>query len=74
MNLDVDVGNTRVKWRLSHSDGVEYGAFARGEEPVFPDTPPHQVRVSSVAGSDYERSLSALIDETWGLQPWFART
>lgn len=74
MILDIDVGNTRVKWRYSGDGAVERGAYARGDNPIFPDTRPQLVRVSSVAGTDYETSLAMQLEEKWGLQAWFART
>ncbi len=74
MILDIDVGNTRVKWRAQSEEVCETGSYARLEQAILPAAVPQQVRVSSVAGTNYEDSLSALMIKRWGVQPWFART
>jgi len=77
--LQLDIGNSRVKWRLC-GDGEILG---RGIEPrlelarlffsVDAKAGPTQVWVSSVAGEEAEALLQQQIMEHWGVTPWFAR-
>jgi type III pantothenate kinase len=77
MILQLDIGNTRLKWRLVE-DGrlVEAGVSFRGVDPLLPELkfPPQQVWVSSVAGDDFELELRQSVQARWNVQPWFARS
>lgn len=76
MILDVDGGNTRLKWRLSKADGAtERGAgelealldtLARNEVPV------HLIRIASVAADDYKCRLSSALEDVTATKPVFA--
>ena len=79
MILQLDIGNTRVKWRQCHNGKV----LGRGVAPrlelaglfadIGKDASPAQVWVSSVAGEEAENRLRQQIVEQWGVSPWFAR-
>jgi type III pantothenate kinase len=74
MILDLDVGNTRVKWRKSHADGsavISHGAASRDNSNWINDlVVPNivRVRISSVAGQEVKDQLldsfTSLIDVT----------
>lgn len=80
MRLELDVGNTRAKWRLCDSSSVaQRGAVERCK--VFDlvrafeaSQTPRQVWVSSVAGEDLQEEFSSACSKAWGVRPWFART
>ncbi|MFT5484182.1 MAG: type III pantothenate kinase [Halieaceae bacterium] len=74
MILDIDVGNTRVKWRLGTGDAAIRGWYLRGDAANFAEAKPAAVRVSSVAGEIFEGELSEALQTRWGVVPWFART
>jgi type III pantothenate kinase len=78
--LQLDVGNSRAKWRL-----VEQGSIrARGEYSAADDASRQSllgcagsldhIWVSSVAAPAQDEALAALLGEQWGIDPWFART
>lgn len=74
MILQLDIGNTRVKWRLvDGADIVDGGAIVRGDGLDVPSLKraPEQVWVASVAG---ERLESLLKKEFSGQDVWFARS
>lgn len=76
MILQLDVGNTRLKWRLlDGSEFVERGALVRGgmDLPRLAHEP-KQVWVASVAGEELEIVLRQRITDAWGVEPWFARS
>ncbi|CAA0092834.1 Type III pantothenate kinase [Halioglobus japonicus] len=78
--LQLDVGNSSAKWRLVCGEAV----LARGN--YRPDDKASQavlfkcaeqldhIWVASVAASAAEDELSALLEQRWGIAPWFART
>jgi len=78
--LQLDVGNSRAKWRLVDRDGI----VARGEYSAADDASRKlllecagfidQAWISSVAAPAQEKSLGGLLAERWGIEPWFART
>ena len=78
--LQMDVGNSSAKWRLL-SDGV---VQARGRYCADDELSCRQllecadaldeIWISSVAGSQEESRLGALLRERWHVTPWFART
>lgn len=79
MILQLDIGNSRVKWRrCARGEILGRGAVPRlGLADMFTemgeDSRPAQVWVSSVAGEEAENLLQQQIREQWGLSPWFAR-
>lgn len=80
MILQLDIGNSRVKWRQrSGGETVGRGVLPRsGLAELFAemgmDKRPVQVCVSSVAGEDVESRLQRQVHEQWGLSAWFARS
>lgn len=74
MILQLDIGNTRLKWRLvDGTHTVDGGAIVRGDGLILPslEQVPAQVWVASVAGEEQEALLRR---EFTGLDVWFART
>jgi len=77
MILDIDIGNSRLKWLLR---GGREGPSMRGAFPhdPWPEQPfpgvasARRVRISSVMGAR-NPSLVALCRERWGVEPEFAR-
>ncbi len=78
--LLVDVGNSRIKWRLmnggSNLEGVcEHRALAdRGPLQWHSMLKPDSVLVSAVSGKDKNLALKSLCRRLWGLDPEFVRT
>ena len=74
MILQLDIGNTRLKWRLVEgTEFVDGGAIVRGAGLNLPplEQVPQQVWVASVAG---EEQAALLRQEFSGLDVWFARS
>jgi type III pantothenate kinase len=78
--LQLDVGNSRAKWRLVNGDGlVARGAYSSGDEASKQSLLDcsgslEHIWIASVATPAQERELGALLSERWGVTPWFART
>jgi type III pantothenate kinase len=77
--LDLDVGNSRVKWRYVARDRVERGAFDRAEGWLDPNWNgktfrPRRVRVSSVAGVAANRGLHRAVLSSFDVRAEFARS
>ena len=78
--LQLDVGNSSAKWRLLHNGVVA----ARGKYVATEQTSraallacteqPEQIWISSVATAEAEADLARLLQDRWGVTPWFART
>lgn len=75
--LDVDVGNSRIKWRLAGSDGVPKEGAARRSDAVdvggLPPGKVARVRVSSVADKAWNSSFEEALRARFGVAPEFAR-
>jgi len=78
--LQLDVGNSSVKWRLVRRGQISHrGSYQRGddrEQQVLlscADALDH-IWIASVAAPTTEAELAALLQEQWGVPPWFART
>ncbi|GMG88661.1 type III pantothenate kinase [Biformimicrobium ophioploci] len=77
--LELDVGNTRAKWRLLE-DGIvaQRGTAATGAlnalEVQWAEFSPDRVRVANVGGLRVAAQLEALARKIWGLEPLFAQT
>lgn len=85
MILEIDAGNTRIKWRLCNGRQVLERGFGSPENmagmfdelaarPAIPVGGPLRVRVASVRGGAFEHSLQALLLDRWGVLPEFARS
>ncbi|MDP1932710.1 MAG: type III pantothenate kinase [Gammaproteobacteria bacterium] len=77
MILDIDVGNSRLKWRLSHGDGgiVQRGSCA--DESEFGDVDLvgglQRVRIANVRGESVVSMLNDICRKRWHLTPEFAQ-
>lgn len=78
--LQLDVGNSSAKWRLV-LDGVvsargSYSSDDHNAREALLDccSSLEQIWVSSVAGPAAEAELSKLLQQRWGVAPWFARS
>lgn len=81
--LQLDLGNSRLKWRLiaGGGDATDSGAVL-GRGACAPDddawlTQPGTVaavQVASVAGDATEALLACRVRDHFGVEPWFART
>lgn len=79
MMLEIDAGNTFVKWRCRGGGATGLrGRLPTGRlsEGIPADWPEHvtAVRVASVAGEAVVRQLREYCRIRWGLEPVFART
>ena len=79
MILDVDIGNSRIKWRVSNLAGVVAATGAiehRRSPPEWTDFETligvERVRLSSVAGN-FTAEMVALSRRLWGAEPEVAR-
>ena len=78
--LQLDIGNTSAKWRLVNGNKI----VSRGD--YWPDDADSQQRllnccesldhiwISSVTAAASELSLVRLLENQWGIAPWFARS
>ena len=78
--LQFDVGNSSAKWRLVRdSEVIDRGSYRRDDDNGrnllldCTDSLDH-IWVASVAAPAIEADLAALVQEKWGVTPWFART
>ena len=73
MILDIDAGNSRVKWRLHSRQGyIEQGSFSSTEfsEEAFQDIEKHlvkNVRLASVAAAELNAFLKSRVALLWGV-------
>jgi type III pantothenate kinase len=74
MILDIDVGNTRVKWRAGRVRGscarTDIHSMLAANLPERPD----RIRVASVAGMHFNQELSTALRDAFAVDPEFART
>lgn len=71
--LDLDAGNTFVKWRLAGTDSrgrISHNDLHKVEWPEAID----RVRVASVAGEQVSAALRVFVQQRWRLEAEFART
>lgn len=74
--LQLDLGNSRLKWRLMAAGEVLARGAADAAAAAWAELPaaPAAVQVASVADEAAELALAAGIREQWSIEPWFART
>ncbi|MEZ0121226.1 MAG: type III pantothenate kinase [Candidatus Reddybacter sp.] len=78
MIVDIDIGNTRAKWRLSsEGSAIEHGVLdARCNEwtalQSLRSYQPERVRVSNVAGGDVAERVRQIAAKAFGLEVEFA--
>ncbi len=65
--LDIDVGNTRLKWRCQD----ERGESAAREIPYLEEAPT-RIRISCVAGAEARRHLAGELRDAYGVTAEFA--
>jgi type III pantothenate kinase len=75
--LQIDLGNSRLKWRLLHDGQVEATGALPGpgaERALLPrlEAAPDAVEVASVASEALNRDLESEVMRHWGLRVWFA--
>ncbi|MDO6565202.1 type III pantothenate kinase [Amphritea sp. 1_MG-2023] len=71
--LDLDAGNTFIKWRLTGTDlrgRLRHTELANSEWPERVA----RVRIASVAGSEVNQALCDLVAQRWRQSPEFATT
>lgn len=75
MNLLLDVGNSRIKWAVSSTDGTMDGPHVLDGDPeraaarAWADLQPERVVYCSVADAVATGVLVAWMDRTWGVRP-----
>ncbi len=77
MILQMDVGNTRAKWRLCRGEElVESGVLDRQSANILPALaqPPAELWIASVAGAEFETVARQEAQHHWNIEPWFARS
>jgi len=78
--LEIDAGNTFIKWRLvCNNTAVQSGAvrtslFGPESFDTLAEYAIQQVLAGSVAGVEFERALVDVCERLWSLTPLFART
>jgi len=82
MILDLDVGNSRLKWRVLSSTGPERQVMVRGIFDEISDIDllanqlerPESVRVSCVRGPAFYSVIRNKVVSQWGIEPLFAES
>lgn len=80
MNLEIDIGNTFLKWRLSSEQAVVCKGLVLTKEfdwlafQCLLDCSVEKVSVGSVAGDERNRQLISVCQRLWQLDPVFAKT
>ncbi|MEQ9465549.1 MAG: type III pantothenate kinase [Haliea sp.] len=78
--LQFDVGNSSAKWRLvSGAKIMARGVYRRDDDSsrlrlLACSDAVQAIWVASVASEEAEWHLSAMLEERWQVQPWFARS
>jgi len=75
--LDIDVGNSRIKWRLRLDQRDSRGVIDRErvlDASEWPTAAPSRIRVSSVASREDALRLAERLQSHFGVSPEFART
>lgn len=77
MILQMDVGNSALKWRAWQSGAIaDRGSLPLSGDSLLPELPdiPEDVWIASVAGERRDAELSARVSARWDLEPWFAES
>jgi type III pantothenate kinase len=80
MILDIDAGNSRVKWRLSGPEGggIRRGECGNGEWQLSGMVADHcsleRVRIANVRGPEFESSMCEQLRSLCGIAPEFAQS
>jgi type III pantothenate kinase len=76
MILEIDAGNSRIKWRILNSSKqvADRGfCFAVSELAKIQIDDVQRARIASVRGGDFASGLADLLQERWQIEPEFAR-
>ena len=80
MILDIDLGNTRLKWRMNASPDERGKSYAIPVSVIQPDmrlpvaSPPERIRIATVRGPAAEMALIQWSKHQFGIAPQFARS
>lgn len=78
MILELDIGNSRVKWRTLAAGAVAARGHCTRGTPDWPATLPQQeveqVRVANVGGAEAAEQLTCWAQAHWGLTPGYAES
>lgn len=79
MIIDLDVGNSRLKWRSVDAQGALLGRGVQGSSESFAEIArqvgaPQRVRVASVREALFAEQLGVRIKACWGLEAEFAKS
>ena len=76
--LEIDAGNTALKWRLLAEGGVAQAqggfVYQQWPEAIWPDSNVERVRVACVADDAIKKRINDWVAGQWQLQPEFAAT
>ena len=72
--LDVDIGNTFLKWRDAGAAAQVHRIRTSELEQTQLPSAVSRVRVASVAGESTNQELSSFCLQRWGVEPEFAKT
>lgn len=76
MRLLIDIGNSRLKWRVAagQSEAEERRGAGLGIDPekIWSGVNPTSIIIVSVAGEEADRELALWCQSKWQLDPWFA--
>jgi len=76
--LDLDVGNSRVKYRLRSADSIHNGVFNLVDfedlAEYLPDSQPERIRASYAADDQTQAKLTQCLKAIYGVEPEFALT
>jgi type III pantothenate kinase len=76
--LDIDAGNTRIKWRLCRREEWTRGAFVHAGQSetlvALPDAAVTRIRVANVAAIGQSEGFGAALQRRYGVTPIFAAT
>lgn len=79
MILDVDAGNTRIKWRAMADSGERIAGGSAAVVDAFADisqqlSAPARVRIASVRNSEFRARLQERVMDQWGVVAEFAQS
>ena len=73
MTLEIDAGNSSLKWRWRGSPASSAASLGELETALGDCGPPREALICSVRGADFEAEANRWFADKWGLQPRFAR-
>ncbi|MXY91414.1 MAG: type III pantothenate kinase [Gammaproteobacteria bacterium] len=72
MILEIDAGNTSLKWRWRGSAASSVSSLRQLESAIADARRPDEVLVCNVRGEEFEAELTAWLVDKWELRPQFA--